>query len=129
LTGVCATSGILMLQATGLCHGTRAMACWVADLLLARLRAPDGCKRAWAHYEIQYKALCYLHITHTYRHTHTHTHTHSGLRNGPTYVALALWLNSPPCKWSGVEVEYLWYRLTRVVPDKVHRAVKSLCVA
>ena len=35
-------------------------------------------------------------------HTHTHTHTHSGLCNGPTYVALALWLNSPPCKWSGV---------------------------
>jgi len=25
------------------------------------------------------------------------------LRNGPTYVALALWLNGPPCKWSGVE--------------------------
>jgi len=41
----------------------------------------------------------HLHITHTYR----HTHTHSGLCNGPTYVALALWLNSPPCKWSGVE--------------------------
>jgi len=36
-------------------------------------------------------------------HTDTHTHTHSGLRNGPTYVALALWLNIPPCKWSGVE--------------------------
>jgi len=35
--------------------------------------------------------------------THTHRHTHSGLCNGPTYVALALWLNSPPCKWSGVE--------------------------
>ena len=35
-------------------------------------------------------------------HTQTHTHTHSGLRNGPTYMALALWL-SPPCKWSGVE--------------------------
>jgi len=27
----------------------------------------------------------------------------SGLCNGPTYVALALWLNGPPCKWSGVE--------------------------
>jgi len=25
------------------------------------------------------------------------------LCNGPTYMALALWLNSPPCKWSGVE--------------------------
>jgi len=25
------------------------------------------------------------------------------LRNGPTYVALVLWLNGPPCKWSGVE--------------------------
>jgi len=25
------------------------------------------------------------------------------LRNGPIYVALALWLNGPPCKWSGVE--------------------------
>jgi len=36
-------------------------------------------------------------------HTYRHTHTHSGLRNGPTYVALALWLNGPPCKWSGVE--------------------------
>jgi len=23
--------------------------------------------------------------------------------NGPTYVALALWLNGPPCKWSGGE--------------------------
>jgi len=33
-------------------------------------------------------------------HTQTHTHTHSGLHNGPTYVALVLWLNSPPCKWS-----------------------------
>ena len=31
------------------------------------------------------------------------TSRHSGLRNGPTYVALALWLNGPPCKWSGVE--------------------------
>jgi len=27
----------------------------------------------------------------------------TGLRNGPTYVALALWLNGPPCKCSGVE--------------------------
>jgi len=25
------------------------------------------------------------------------------VRNGPTYVALALWLNGPPCKWSGVD--------------------------
>jgi len=39
-------------------------------------------------------------------HAHTHTHTHTGLRNGPTYLALALWLNSPPCKWSGVEWEF-----------------------
>jgi len=28
----------------------------------------------------------------------------SELRNGPTYMALALWLNGPPCKWSGVRV-------------------------
>jgi len=37
---------------------------------------------------------------------HTYIQTHprpSGLRNGPTYVALALWLNVPPCKWSGVK--------------------------
>ena len=34
---------------------------------------------------------------------HTDTPTPSGLRNGPTYVALALWLSGPPCKWSGVE--------------------------
>jgi len=46
LTAVCAASGILMLQATGLCHGTRAVACWVAGLLPARPRAPDGRGRA-----------------------------------------------------------------------------------
>jgi len=40
---------------------------------------------------------------HAHTQTHTHTHTHSWLRNGPTYMALVLWLNSPPCKWSGVE--------------------------
>jgi len=36
-------------------------------------------------------------------HAYIQTHPPSGLRNGPTYVALALWLNGPPCKWSGVE--------------------------
>ena len=36
-------------------------------------------------------------------HTDIPTSPPSGLRNGPTYVALALWLNGPPCKWSGVE--------------------------
>ena len=35
-----------MLQATGLCHGTRAVACWVAGLLPARPRAPYGHGRA-----------------------------------------------------------------------------------
>ena len=49
--------------------------------------------------------LPYLHITHTYRHTHP-----PGLRNGPTYVALALWLNGPPCNWSGVEWEPRHFR-------------------
>jgi len=33
----------------------------------------------------------------------THPPPPSGLRSGPTYVALALWHNGPPCKWSGVE--------------------------
>jgi len=47
--------------------------------------------------------LSVTHISCTHTDTHTHTHTHLGLRNGPTYMALALWLNSPPCKWSGVE--------------------------
>ena len=37
----------------------------------------------------------------------SHTHTHSGLHNGLTYVALALWLNGPPCKWGGVEWDTL----------------------
>ena len=50
----------------------------------------------------------YLHIMHTYE--HLHTHRHSGLRNGPTYVALALWLNGPPCKWSGGPIGKLFHR-------------------
>jgi len=33
----------------------------------------------------------------------THPPPPSGLCNGPTYVALAPWLNGPPCKWTGVE--------------------------
>ena len=53
--------------------------------------------------------LPYLHITHTYRHIHL---SPSGLRNGPTYVALAPWLNGPPCKWSGVE----WNMLVEFIP-------------
>jgi len=36
-------------------------------------------------------------------HTDIPTSPPSGLRKGPTYVALALWLNGQPCKWSGVE--------------------------
>ena len=36
-------------------------------------------------------------------HTHTHTHTLRVAQWAYTYLALALWLNSPPCKWSGVE--------------------------
>jgi len=51
LTAVCAASGILMLQATGLCHGTRAVAVsWVAGLLPARPRAcrPTGQLRGLA---------------------------------------------------------------------------------
>jgi len=39
-------------------------------------------------------------------HAYIQTHPPSGLRNGPTYVALGLWLNGPPCKWSGVEEEF-----------------------
>jgi len=30
------------------------------------------------------------------------------------------------CEW--VNVFFFWYRLTRVVPDKIQRAVKRLCV-
>jgi len=35
-------------------------------------------------------------------HAYIQTHPPLGLRNEPTYVALALWLNGLPCKWSGV---------------------------
>jgi len=44
-----------------------------------------------------------------YIQTYLPTSPSSGLHNGPTYVALALWLNGPPCKWSGVE----WSTLTQ----------------
>jgi len=72
-------------------------ACWAATRLGGRetkLVFEAGCNTKYST-----RLSVTLHITHTYR----HTHTHSGLRNGPTYVALALWLNGPPCKWSGVE--------------------------
>jgi len=55
---------------------------------------------------VQYKALSSppsLPTLHAYIQTYLPTSPPSGLRNGPTYVALALWLNGPPCKWSGVE--------------------------
>ena len=114
----------LILQAGWLCRGTRAVAIsQVAGLLPG---SPTGAQRACRgtgrpagqplglaeeKQKLVYLKLgailntvqgsLYLHITHTYR----HTHTHSRLCNGPTYVALALWLNGPPCKWSGVEWE------------------------
>jgi len=110
LTAVCATSGILIGQVTELCHGTRAVACWATGLLPARLRAPDRraagqaglpgscvawCKRNKAGFEAGHTTkyitrLSVTHISRTHTDTNTHTHTHSGLRNGPTYLALAL---------------------------------------
>ena len=42
-------------------------------------------------------------------HTDIPTSPPSGLRNGPTYVALVLWLNGPSCKWSGVEWTLMHY--------------------
>jgi len=38
------------------------------------------------------------------QHAYIQTHPPLGLRNGPIYVTLALWLNGPPCKWSGVNI-------------------------
>jgi len=104
----------LMLQATGLYHGTRVVACWAAGLLSTcptGVRGPTGQlrglaqeKQSWFEAGRTTKYSIRLSVTYILRtHTDTHTHTHSVLRNGPTYVALALWLNSPPCKWSGVE--------------------------
>jgi len=81
---------------------------------------PTGCSRttcrkrnrsgiwSWAQYQIQYKALSPLPTHYAYIQTHLPP---SGLRNGPTYVALALWLNGPPCKWSGVEMNALVYNV------------------
>jgi len=116
LAAVCAASGILILQAVRLAarwptcrllaHG-RPMGPTGVNGLAAGTGRPIGCSRAtwrkrnrygiwsWAQYWIQYKALSYLPTHHAY----IQTHPPLGLCNGPTYVALALWLNGPPCKW------------------------------
>jgi len=95
----------LMLQATGLRHGTRAVACWAVGLLPARPRAcggraglPGSCvawhKRNKAGLKlgallntIQGLLLTTYHAhtqSHTQSHTHTHTHTHTqGCAMGP----------------------------------------------
>jgi len=105
-----------------LCHSTRAVACRAVGLLSTRPRSPDGREGAgwptgqlcvaWSKRnkaELKLGALpntvqgSLLPTRHA--HTQTHTHTYSGFRNGPTYLALALWLNS--CKWSGVEWSYI----------------------
>jgi len=110
----------------GLCHGTRAVAGQVARPAAG---SPTGAQWAWTGVQEGRAGLLGSYVAWRKRnkadiwklmgtilntvqgslylqsrtHTDTHTHTHSGLRNGPTYVALALWLNGLPCKWSGVE--------------------------
>jgi len=123
LATVCAASGILISQAAQL--ATR----WPTCCLLAHGRpmGPTGVNGLaagrgptyWAQSGdlVKEKRIWYLKLgailnttqsslspTYTSR-IHTDTPTPSGLRNGPTYVVLALWLNGPPCKWSGVGVE------------------------
>ena len=124
LAAVCAVSGLLILQATWLCHGIGAVAArWPACCLLAHGRPmgvngrAGGGPACWAVRRLgrretkmifeagrNTKYSTRLSVTYTSRtHTHTHPLIPLGLRNGPTYAALALWLNGPPCKWSGVE--------------------------
>jgi len=117
LAAVCAASGILILQAVQLA------ARWPTCCLLAHGRpmgptgvnglAAGGGPAYWAQSGdlAEAKQIWYLKLgaittqsslslpTH---HAYIQTHPPLGLCNGPTYVALALWPNSPPCKWSGV---------------------------
>ena len=60
-------------------------------------------------------------------HTDIPTSPPSGLRNGPIYVALALWLNGPPCKWSGVEwvpFVFLFPLITSLPPPEEMQTAK-----
>jgi len=126
LAAVCAASGILILQAV------RLAARWPTCRLLAHGRpmgptgvnglAAGGGPAYWAQSGdlAEERQIWYLKLgtilnttqsslslpTH---HAYIQTHPPLGLRNGPTYVALALWPNGPPCKWSGVDVVALLY--------------------